>query len=107
MPPSGVLTPELLLTAVLLNDPVTGMEEKKEPTKLQMPSAIISCVASIRCPSAAGGGGGGQRRGGGQTGTDETDERGHINHCERKTKLEHTIQVITNMTRFVSINFIQ
>ena len=52
MPPAGVRTPEALLTAVLVKEPVTGIERTKEPKILLTPSAIISCVASIAFPFA-------------------------------------------------------
>ena len=52
-PPAGVLTPVAALTAVREKDPVTGMEEKKEPTKLHSPRAIISWLASMGFPCAA------------------------------------------------------
>ena len=40
------------LTAVLPNDAATGMEWKKEPTKLDMPWAMNSWVASTSLPCA-------------------------------------------------------
>ena len=40
------------MTAVLENDPVVGMEEKKEPKMLQMPRATISWLASTVLPPA-------------------------------------------------------
>lgn len=52
MPPSVVRTPLALLTAVRVNEPVTGIDWKKAPTKLHIPSANISCVASIVLPFA-------------------------------------------------------
>lgn len=51
-PPSGVLTPDALLTAVRVNEPVIGMELKKELKMLDTPRAIISCVASTVLPLA-------------------------------------------------------
>jgi hypothetical protein len=52
----GVLTPEALLTAVLVKDPVFGKDWKKEPKMLLKPRAIISCVASIVLPFAVNNG---------------------------------------------------
>lgn len=53
IPPSVVLTPLALLTAVRVNEPVTGIDWKNDPNKLHRPSASISCVASIVRPLAA------------------------------------------------------
>jgi hypothetical protein len=39
--------------AVLENDPVVGIDWKKEPTKLHSPNAIISWEASTGRPKAA------------------------------------------------------
>lgn len=52
MPPAGVRTPDALLTAVLVNDPVTGIERTNEPAILHRPKAIISWVASTAFPLA-------------------------------------------------------
>lgn len=52
IPPSVVRTPLALFTAVRVNDPVVGIDWKNEPNKLHMPSANISCVASIVLPFA-------------------------------------------------------
>lgn len=52
IPPSVVRTPLALLTAVRVNEPVTGIDWKNAPTKLHKPSASISCVASIVFPFA-------------------------------------------------------
>lgn len=52
VPPNCVLTPEALLTAVLVNEPVTGIELKKDPKILQIPNDSISCVASTLLPLA-------------------------------------------------------
>lgn len=52
IPPSVVRTPLALLTAVRVNEPVTGIDWKNAPTKLHRPSANISCVASIVLPFA-------------------------------------------------------
>jgi hypothetical protein len=41
-PPIGVRTPDALLTAVLVNDPVFGNDWNREPRMLLNPSAIIS-----------------------------------------------------------------
>ena len=54
IPPSVVRTPLALLTAVRVNEPVTGIDCTKAPTKLHIPSANISCVASIVLPFAVG-----------------------------------------------------
>ena len=43
-----------LLTAVLENEPVVGMDWTKEPKMLQSPSATISWLASTDLPPAAG-----------------------------------------------------
>lgn len=43
MPPAGVLTPLVALTAVLEKDPVMGMDCTNDPTRLHKPSANISC----------------------------------------------------------------
>lgn len=53
MPPSVVRTPLALLTAVRVNEPVTGIDCTNDPTKLHNPSANISWVASIVLPLAA------------------------------------------------------
>ena len=53
-PPKVVFTPLEELTAVLENEPVTGMELTKDPAKLHMPSAIISWLESTGLPPAAG-----------------------------------------------------
>jgi hypothetical protein len=52
MPPAVVLTPLAELTAVREKEPVVGIEEKKEPAKLQNPRAIISWLASTGLPPA-------------------------------------------------------
>lgn len=52
MPPRVVRTPLALFTAVRVNDPVVGIDWKKEPHKLHRPSANISWVASIVFPLA-------------------------------------------------------
>lgn len=52
MPPKGVTTPEELFTAVLVNDPVMGIELNSDPKMLDKPTAIISCVASTVFPLA-------------------------------------------------------
>ena len=52
IPPPGVLTPLAQFTAVLENDPVVGMDWTNEPTRLQIPSAIISWFASTGLPPA-------------------------------------------------------
>jgi hypothetical protein len=52
IPARVVLTPEALLTAVLVKEPVMGIERTKEPIMLQSPRASISCVASIALPFA-------------------------------------------------------
>lgn len=52
MPPRVVRTPLALLTAVRVNDPVTGIDCTNEPSRLHIPSASISCVASIVLPLA-------------------------------------------------------
>lgn len=52
IPPNVVRTPLALLTAVRVNDPVTGIDWKNEPTRLHIPSANISCVASMVLPLA-------------------------------------------------------
>jgi trans-aconitate methyltransferase len=49
-PASVVLTPEALFTALLVKEPVTGIEPTKEPIVLQSPNAIISWVASSLRP---------------------------------------------------------
>ena len=48
----GVLTPLELLTAVLENDPVVGMDWTKLPRRLQIPRATISWLASTVLPPA-------------------------------------------------------
>lgn len=50
IPPNGVLTPDASLTAVRVKDPVTGIERTNDPKILQIPRAIISCVASKGLP---------------------------------------------------------
>jgi len=52
IPPNGVLTPDAWLTAVRVKDPVTGIERTNDPKMLQIPRAIISCVASKHLPFA-------------------------------------------------------
>lgn len=52
IPPNVVRTPLALLTAVRVNEPVTGIDWKNDPTRLHNPSANISCVASIVLPFA-------------------------------------------------------
>lgn len=52
MPPNVVCTPDALLTAVRVNDPVTGIDWKNEPKMLHRPSASISWVASTVLPLA-------------------------------------------------------
>lgn len=52
MPPSVVRTPLALLTAVRVNEPVTGIDWKNDPNKLHIPNANISCVESIVRPLA-------------------------------------------------------
>lgn len=42
IPPSVVRTPLALFTAVLVNEPVTGIDEKNDPNKLHKPKANIS-----------------------------------------------------------------
>ena len=49
-PPNCVFTPELWLIAVRENEPVMGMDWKKDDAMLHRPSAIISCVASTILP---------------------------------------------------------
>ena len=51
-PPSGVLTPDPLFTAVRANDAVRGIDLTKEPMKLQAPRAKSTCVASTDLPFA-------------------------------------------------------
>lgn len=51
-PPKVVTTPDALLTAVLVKDPVTGIDLTKEPIMLHVPTANISCVASKVRPPA-------------------------------------------------------
>uniref|UniRef100_A0A6B0U4T5 Uncharacterized protein n=1 Tax=Ixodes ricinus TaxID=34613 RepID=A0A6B0U4T5_IXORI len=51
-PPIGVRTPLLLLMAVLEKLPVPGYALTKDPIRLQMPIAIISCVESKVLPLA-------------------------------------------------------
>lgn len=53
IPARGVLTPDALFTAVLVKEPVIGIERTKEPITLQRPKANISCVASSGLPLAA------------------------------------------------------
>ena len=52
IPPPGVLTPLAQFTAVLENDPVVGIDWTNDPTRLQIPSAIISWFASTGFPPA-------------------------------------------------------
>ena len=52
-PPMAVLTPLAAFTAVLLKEPVMGMDWTKLPAKLQKPRANISCDASTGFPLAA------------------------------------------------------
>lgn len=52
IPPRVVRTPEALFTAVLVNEPVTGIDLIKEPMMLLAPRANISCVASNVFPLA-------------------------------------------------------
>lgn len=52
MPPNGVRTPLALLTAVRVNEPVTGIARTNEPNMLQHPNAISSWVASMERPFA-------------------------------------------------------
>lgn len=52
IPPSVVRTPLALLTAVRVNEPVTGIDWKNDPNKLHIPNASISCVESIVRPLA-------------------------------------------------------
>lgn len=52
IPPSVVRTPLALFTAVRVNEPVVGIDEKNDPNKLHRPSANISWVASIVLPFA-------------------------------------------------------
>lgn len=52
MPQAVVLAPEALLTALLVKEPVTGIEETKEPIMLHIPKASSSCVASKDLPLA-------------------------------------------------------
>ena len=42
IPPAGVLTPLVELTAVLEKDPVVGIDWTNDPTILHKPRAIIS-----------------------------------------------------------------
>lgn len=42
IPPSVVRTPLALFTAVRVNEPVTGIDEKNEPKRLHNPRANIS-----------------------------------------------------------------
>lgn len=51
-PPNVVRTPLALLTVVRVNEPVVGIEWKNELSKLHIPNANISCVASIVLPLA-------------------------------------------------------
>lgn len=47
-----VLAPDALLSAVLVKEPVMGIDETKELTMLHRPRAITSCVASSGFPLA-------------------------------------------------------
>lgn len=51
-PPRVVSTPLALLTAVLVKEPVVGMDMKNDPSRLHVPSANISWVASTVRPFA-------------------------------------------------------
>lgn len=53
IPASWVCTPDALFTAVLVKDPVTGIDLTKEPIKLDIPKAISSWVTSKDLPFAA------------------------------------------------------
>lgn len=51
-PPSGVCTPDALLTTVREKEPVTGIELKKDPIKFDSPILMSSWLASTRsCPA--------------------------------------------------------
>lgn len=52
IPPRGDFTPDAWFTAVLVKEPVTGIERTKDPIMLQIPSANISCVTSKDFPIA-------------------------------------------------------
>lgn len=54
IPPRGDFTPDAWFTAVLVKEPVTGIERTKDPIMLQIPSANISCVTSKDLPIAVG-----------------------------------------------------
>lgn len=51
-PPSVVLTPLALLTAVRVKEPVTGIDDTKLPIMLHMPKATISWEAFTILPLA-------------------------------------------------------
>lgn len=52
MPARGVRIPLAPPTAALEKDAFTGYDLKKDPIKLHIPTAIISCVASTIFPCA-------------------------------------------------------
>lgn len=47
-----VFAPDALFTAVLVKEPVMGIEDTNEPKTLHTPRAISSCVASRGLPLA-------------------------------------------------------
>lgn len=51
-PAIGVCIPLAALTALLVNAPQVGIDEKKLPSILQMPSVNISCFAFNELPLA-------------------------------------------------------
>lgn len=51
-PPKVVFTPDELLTAVRVKEPVTGIDRTSEPPMLHNPNASISCVPSKDLPFA-------------------------------------------------------